>query len=227
MLLWGREREIAAITEALAQDKNLILTGKYGIGKTTLVKEAAKMNRERWRFLFADFSKTPSKVCNDLLVALKPKRSPVGRKRRVSYKDGRSLITDLASKDNRRAMIVLDNIEKLTPQRLDLIRHLAQGEPFLFIAIPERFLPEEDLFHLRACLYPSKIIKLRYLSASLTAGFFRYCAKKHRFQWTESDIHVLTLATKGYPLAMRESVTREIERQKGNHDPHHSFIELR
>jgi len=112
-------------------------------------------------------------------------------------------------------VIVLDNIAKLTCQRLDLIRYLHRDRPLLFIAIAEHFLPDDDLFHLRACLYPSEVIRLRHLSANQTAGFFRYCANKHKFRWTESDIHMLTLATKGYPLSMRDYVMRELERKKG------------
>jgi predicted ATPase len=214
MPFWGREREIAAIRAELGKDKNVILTGKYGIGKTTLVKEVAKMHGERGLFLFADFSEPPSKVCNDLLAALRPRRSSGKRTRYLGYKQSRSLIADLTAKTRRRCVIVLDNIEKLTPQRLGLIRYLAWDKPCLFIAIPESFLPEDDLSRLRACIYPSKVIRLRYLSAKQTERFFRDCATKHQFHWTESDIHVLTLATKGYPLAMREFVSRELERQK-------------
>ncbi|MBN1833411.1 MAG: hypothetical protein JW896_15005, partial [Deltaproteobacteria bacterium] len=118
------------------------------------------------------------------------------------------------AKTKRQCVMVLDNIEKLTPQRLALIRYLAWDKPCLFIAIPERFLPEEDLFRLRVCLYPFRVIRLRHLNADQTAGYFMYSVKKHRLSWTESDIHVLTLATKGYPLAMRESVTRELKWQK-------------
>jgi len=215
MLFWGRERKIAAITAALAEDKNLVVTGKYGIGKTTLVKETAKINGERWRFLFADFSKTPAKVCNNLLTELRPKRASRGGAGYEYYKGSRSLIVELASKDNRRCVIVLDNIAKLTCQRLDLIRYLHRDSPLLFTAIAERFLPEDDLFHLRACLYPSELVSLRNLSAKQTAGFFRYFGNKNQLPWTESDIHMLTLATKGYPLAMKQFVTRERERQKG------------
>jgi len=215
MIFWERGREIAVITAALANDKNLVLTGKFGIGKTTLVKEVAKMNRERWQFLFVDFSKTPARVCQDLLAKLRPKSPSRGRRRHLGYKQSRSLIADLASKTNRRCVIVPDNIEKLIPRKLDLIRYLKWDQPFLFIAIAERFLPEDELSCLRACLYPSKVIRLRYLSTNQTAGFLRYSANKHQFQWTESDIHMLTLATNGYPLALRESVTRELERQKG------------
>jgi AAA+ ATPase superfamily predicted ATPase len=75
MSFFGRKREIAAINSGLIKERNIILTGKFGIGKTTLVKEFARMNRERWLFLFSDFSETPSKICHDLLKALKPKGS--------------------------------------------------------------------------------------------------------------------------------------------------------
>jgi hypothetical protein len=214
MLFWGRKKEIAAVTAALSKKKKLVLTGKYGIGKTTLVRQVAETNGERWRFLFADFSNTPARICNDLLRELRPKRSSAGRTRYVGYKTGRFLIADLASKSKRRLVIVLDNIAKLTPQKLNLIRYLAWDKPSLFIAITERFLPEEDLFQLRANLYPSRQIKLGYLSAEQTSEFFRFCAEKHGFRWTENHIHMLALATKGYPLAMREFIAKELERQK-------------
>lgn len=214
MPFFGRKREIAAITAALGKDKSVILTGKYGIGKTTLVKEVAKKHGERWRFLFADFSKTPSNTCNELLVGLKPKRSQRERASYLGYKQSRSLLVDTALKTSIRYVIVLDNIEKLTPQKLGLIRYLEKDQLFLFIALPERFLAEEELLDLRVCLYPTRVIKLRYLSADQTAGFFRYYADKHRLSWTESDIHMFILATRGYPPAMKELVNREIERQK-------------
>lgn len=210
----GREREVVAIRSELEKDKNIILTGKYGIDKTSLVKEVAKIHGERWLFLFGDFSEPPSKVCHDLLAALKPRRPSGKRTRRLGYKQSRSLLADLTAKTKRRCVIVLDNIEKLTYQRLVLIRYLAWDKPCLFIAIPQRFLLEDDLSRLRACHYLSKVIRLQYLSANKTAEFFRDCAVKHQFQWTESDIHVLPLATKCYPLLMKEFVMRKLEWQK-------------
>jgi len=214
MLFRGRDREIAAVTAALAKGQNLILTGKYGIGKTTLIRRSAEINAARWQFLFADFAKTPAQVCRDVLAGFGVPKHTAGRSRSIAYKSGRGLLADLGLRAKRRCILVLDNIAKLTPPRLDLIRYLVWDRQFLFIAIPERFLSQKDLFKLRACLYPSRAIRLRYLNADQTTEFFRHCARKHRLGWTESDIRMLTRTTKGYPLAMQEFVTREIERRK-------------
>ncbi len=207
MSFYGRKREMAAINSGLIKERNIILTGKFGIGKTTLVKEFSRINRERWLFLFSDFSETPSKICQDLLKALKPK-IPSRELKQVSYKKCRSMILDMAHKSEQRCVIVLDNIKKLTPQKLDLIRHLEWDRPFIFIAIPENFLPVEDLLQLRTSLYPSRVIRLQYLSSEQTTSYFRYYSIKHNLSWTESHIHMLTLATRGYPLEMREHVNK-------------------
>jgi len=212
----GREREMAGIRKALTGKRNLVVTGKFGIGRTSLIKQFARLNDEQWRFLFADFSQPPAKVCHDLLSQLKPKSHDLSRRRirSLGYKRTESLIISLASKDNRQYVVALDNIEKLTSQRLTLIRDLVRARVFIFVAIAEPFLPEEDLFQLRVCLYPSTLLRLRNLSSEQTARFFRYLGTKNHFPWTESDIHVLSLAAKGYPLAMREFVTRALERRK-------------
>jgi len=212
----GREREMAGIRRALTGRRNLVVTRKFGIGRTSLIKQFARLNDEQWRFLFADFSQPPAKVCHDLLSQLKPKSHDLSRRRirSLGYTRTKSLIISLASKDNRQYVVALDNVEKLTPQRLSLIRDLTREGVFIFIAIAEPFLPEEVFFQLRVCLYPSTLLRLRNLSSEQTARFFRYLGTKNHFPWTESDIHVLSLAAKGYPLAMREFVTRALERRK-------------
>jgi AAA+ ATPase superfamily predicted ATPase len=208
----GREREIARIRKAMAIGSNVVLTGKYGVGRTSLIRRIAKLFADEWRFLFADFSRTPAEACTELLKGLEAKGSR--HSRHQDYKRDRSMFVDLASREKgkRRCVIVLDNIEKLTPQKMDLIRYLERDKHSLFIAVAERFLPEEGLFHLRVSLYPSVLVALRNLSGEKSAGYFRFYAAKHRLPWTESDIRMLTLGTGGYPLAMREAVTRELER---------------
>jgi len=75
----GRENEIKQIIKALRRGDNVILTGKYGIGRTSLVKHIADTTRDRWRFIFVNFSQTPGRVCGYLIEELLPKTN--GRKK--------------------------------------------------------------------------------------------------------------------------------------------------
>jgi hypothetical protein len=40
----GRKREIAAVTKSLKQNINVVMTGRYGVGRSCLVKHIAKLN---------------------------------------------------------------------------------------------------------------------------------------------------------------------------------------
>jgi MoxR-like ATPase len=61
----GREEEQKEILKTLDEGWNVILTGKFGIGRTTLVKHIASLNEIQWRFVFIDFLKTPSNICRN------------------------------------------------------------------------------------------------------------------------------------------------------------------
>jgi len=52
LLFLGRERETQKILRALNQGENLVLSGKYGIGRTTLIEHVAKITKERWQIWF-------------------------------------------------------------------------------------------------------------------------------------------------------------------------------
>jgi len=64
-LYLGREEEQKEILKTLDEGWNVILTGKFGIGRTTLVKHIASLNEIQWRFVFIDFLKTPSNICRN------------------------------------------------------------------------------------------------------------------------------------------------------------------
>jgi AAA+ ATPase superfamily predicted ATPase len=54
----GRKRKIAAVVKSLKQKRNVVLTGRYGVGRSSLVNQIARLHKETWQFLFADFSKS-------------------------------------------------------------------------------------------------------------------------------------------------------------------------
>jgi len=73
MYFYGREKEISKIKRALEKRENIVITGKYGIGRTSLIKYLADITSKKWQFIFTDFSKTPSSVCNEILWNISPK----------------------------------------------------------------------------------------------------------------------------------------------------------
>jgi Cdc6-like AAA superfamily ATPase len=211
MYFFGREKEISEIINALKKRKHIVITGKYGIGKTLLVKHLSDRSKQRWRFIFTDFSKTPSYVCNEILWKVSSKKQPIHRQKYIKYKTARSQIADLTLKDNRQPVIVLDNISEISHQKLAFIQFVTFSKRVLFIGITESFLPETDLFQLRACLMPSHLVKLGNLSTKSAIEFLRHASQKNNLNWSEKHIRMLAEVTGGYPLGMKEFVKREIE----------------
>ncbi|RPI78920.1 MAG: ATP-binding protein [Desulfobacteraceae bacterium] len=212
MYFIGREREISRINRSLSRGKNIVVTGKYGVGKTALSKRVTEINAEKWRFLFADFSQTPAKVCHDLLARLPYKKKAKGRPKYLAYKQRRSLLGNLAEKDSLRFVLVLDDLGKLTPQKMNLIRWLVWEKRFLFIIITERFLDPDDFTLLRACLYPCLRIDLQNLGEKKAVEFLRHFSDQHGLNWTANHIRMLATAAKGYPLGMKDFVIQELKK---------------
>lgn len=205
----GRTKETAQLRRALERGHNVVVLGKYGIGRTSLIRHLADLTRDRWRFVFADFSQTPGQVCNELLAGLFPEQKQA---RYTRYKSGRFKILHRDLGDDRNHVIVLDNIAKLSPQRLNLIRYFVREERFRLIAIVEPFVPRSDLFLLRAILSPVSVITLGYLTFHNAVELFHYYSQKYRLDWPESRIDFLARSTGGYALGMVEVVVRETRR---------------
>jgi hypothetical protein len=211
----GRKREIAAVMNSLKQGRNVVVTGRYGVGRSRLVKHIYKIHSGAFQFLFTDFSKPASKSCNDLIHQLLPQ---LGSSRRNFYtrlihaKDilsGRKLAAHLPR------VVVLDNISKISHQKLAFVRDLRLdceffGSELKFIAIAESFLSEAELFHLRSILYPSDLLTLHNLNRTDTIAFFRSVSQKKRLDWTEGFIRTMAASTEGYPLLMKERLQREV-----------------
>ena len=214
MFFVGREKEIRLIIKALKRGNNVILTGKYGIGRTSLIRNIADTTRNRWRFIFVDFSQTPGRVCRLLIDELLPKSKGKTRGEILGYKSNRFRISNLDFADRKQHVLVLDNIAKLSAQKLDLIRYLAMAKRFRFVAIVENFMRGDDLFVLRARLSNAMLINIPHLSIEAAREYFRHSSGQHHFHWTESQINHLAEMTGGYPVGMKEVVTRKLARSQ-------------
>ena len=205
MFFVGREKEIKTVVDALTRGQNVVVTGKFGVGRTALIRHVAQTTPDHWRFIFLDFSRTANQVCQNLLEELLP-----GYKHeKLGYKVVRFKITHEDPPDRRRTILVLDNLAKLSAGRFDLVRHLAFSKRFGLLPIVEPFVPEADVRRIRAQLWPAAILTLPHLSETESLSFFRGARDHHRLAWEESRIKNLAAATHGYPLLMREAVERE------------------
>jgi hypothetical protein len=210
----GREKETEQIKEALEGGKNVIVSGKYGIGRTSLIKHVAEMMQKEWRFLFLDFSETPGKLCQQLIARLWPEKKYSGRNEFSKYRSARFRIVSLQFNDSRRHVLVLDNVAKLSAQKIDFIRYLAWEKRFRFVAIVESFISRDDFLCLRVRLYPAETIMLQNLDKRKVYEFYQHLSEQHRFHWTEGHIKNLAEITGGYPLRIQEISLRELERRK-------------
>jgi len=210
----GREKEIEQIKKTLEGGGNVIVSGKYGMGRTNLIKHVAEMMQKEWRFLFLDFSETPGKLCQQLIAKLWPEKKYSGRNEFSKYRSARFRIVSLRFNDSRRHVLVLDNVAKLSAQKIDFIRYLAWEKRFLFVAIVESFISRDDFLRLRVRLYPAEAIMLQNLDKRKVYEFYQHLSEQHRFHWTEGHIKNLAEITGGYPLRMQEISLRELERRK-------------
>jgi len=144
MELVGREREQARITAALAAGRNAVLSGRYGSGRTALVRRVAEVSAGRFHFVFVDFSAPPREAWAALAAELAPPPRRPGRGRSAGWRTLRAQVLHGQPADGPRPVVVLDDVGRLTPARLDLVRQLSLADRFRFVAIVEGFLPTAD-----------------------------------------------------------------------------------
>ena len=211
----GREKETRQIIKALKRGENIILMGKYGIGRTSLRRHVAEIGRDRWNFISVDFSQTPAKVCGHLANSLLSKNSG----KTMGYRQNRFRIANLDFEGQKHPVLVLDDIGKLTPPKLELIRYLAMAKRFRFVAVVENFLKADKLSLLRGWLHPALLLNIAYLREQPTQEFFRHFSEKYHIRWIEEEINNLAEMSGGYPLGMKEIVTRRLAREESREFP--------
>jgi len=206
MLFVGREHEASHIIRELQQGNNIVLAGKYGIGRTSLIKEIASLLQDEWRFIFVDFSQTPGKMSNKLMKELHIPKMNRQTGKQFGYKSMRYRIANVETPKRKKTVIVFDNIAKLTRQKIIFLRHLILENHFQFIAIVENFLPANDLMLLKAQLLPVETLSLHYLKEEDVISFIRLHSEKHYLNWPDAYIESLAALVSGYPLGMVEMI---------------------
>jgi hypothetical protein len=204
-LFVGRQEESARIKAELLAGKNLVLTGRFGIGRTAVLRHLSWELRETWAFTFLDGADTPGRMRQDLFADLFPQRRAALRRGLLAPAAQRRAIAGDPLTDLRSRAVVLDDIAKVTRQRIDFARWLRSLDRFQVLAVTERFLPEEALLRLRTALAPAPLLALDHLDSAPAKVFFQAWSEQHGLGWGPEQVHGLVQATRGYPLGMRET----------------------
>jgi hypothetical protein len=210
----GRSAEIASLCRELEAGRNVVIVGKYGIGRTSLVREAATRLETAYRFCFLDFASTPAAMCRSAFEEFfkgKPRRR---RPPPESYRQVRRFLAHESPRDVRIPVLVFDDIARLTHAKCDLLHYLAGKGRFRFVAIAEAFLSPADLSRLRVLLFPNSLLRLHPLRDAESEDFFSSASRNLGLSWTASRMSLLARVKHGYPLAMAETVARELRRRK-------------
>jgi len=202
MIFVGRKKEKGKIIDALQHGKNIIVTGKFGIGRTSLMQEVAKEMNKRRQFLFVDFSQTPGKMSDTLMKEMGISRRFHKSGTKMGYKSMCHRIAKYASPAKNKTVIVFDNIARLTPQRNIFLRRIIEESHFQFIAICENFLPAKEFMRLRAQLIPMETIALNHLPTEDVSEFIRQYTIKLQLDWSDAYIDDVTALAGGYPLGI-------------------------
>jgi hypothetical protein len=213
----GRERETKKIIKLLDEGFNVILKGRFGIGRSSLARHVARVTGDRWGFVFVDFSETPGKVCKRILKSFRSMQTRYKRETVKKYRSNRSLLARMDRRDGKKNVLVLDNIEKITKQRLNMLTFINAERRYQFIAIAEDFLAEKDLFLLRSNLLPAELVMIGYMKIDDTLKVFRHFSSKHNLGWNEDQIHSFAELSGGYPLGMKEIMDRVLKRGRKAH----------
>ncbi len=137
----GRRKETAWVRAELGAGRSAVLSGIWGIGRTALVKRVAEQMERDWLFVFADFERTPGQLWRELFASIFPSAQEHLPTERGSATWLRYRISNPRLEDRRRLVVVLDNVARLTAQRLDAIRRLR--ERFQVVVIAEAFLLDQ------------------------------------------------------------------------------------
>jgi len=215
MVFVGRDRETARIAAQLAKGGNVIVRGKFGIGRTSLVRHVAETLGDGWRFHFESFMQGPAGICFGLLRHLGLALT-AARGHNLSFISARARLLRAEARPGERRVLVFDDIQDLSAAKLALVRSLALTGRHQFVAVVDEQLKEAALDQMRAALYPVHLLTLLRLPTRQAESFFARTSERLDLGLGEGEVAGLARTSCGYPLLMAEIAARLARQRREN-----------
>jgi hypothetical protein len=180
----GRGAELRRLKALLSAGRNVVVTGRFGSGRTSLVRQFAAETRRRVVFLDPSESRATA-LAMVARVGCVP-RPPV---------------------------LVFDDVARVTPQWIRFLGEIAQRGDCRLVAIAEHALPPDQLLRLRAALGAAAVLPVGPLPLAVVETILAAAVEAHGLGWTREDIRFTARATHGYALGMRLTLEEALARR--------------
>ena len=197
----GRTSELRLLARLLDEGRSIVLTGVYGSGRTALLHQLAGKERYR-KFIFWNSrdSQRALRITIEKLCAVR-----TGRNRPA---------------DRTPPVVVLDDVARITAQRLRSLRDLVRGTRCQIIVIVESCVSNGDLTRLRAALEAARLVCLGPLTRNATERYFALAAREQTLGWNLDAIRSTARSTHGHPLIMRATLEAAVATKRRHVLPH-------
>ncbi len=206
MIFGGRERELATLNVALAEDRRVLIYGSFGMGRSSLVRRFAELHKARYLFARTSMKDGSHRACRKLFDAF-VSSLPVSRRPRVSpirFGQCRAELLGLCTRHQGQILVLLDDLCRASSPVRILIQDLIRVETLRLVVIPDPSLPERDRSRLEAWLYPLCRLELRRLGRTESETFFRLVAEQACQTFSDAELRAMRDRSGGYPLLMMQ-----------------------
>jgi hypothetical protein len=182
------------LTCELDAGRNIVLTGVFGSGRTTLVR-ALEAGMPHYDFLFWGERDTRRTI-----------RAAVNREHCPGNAHGNG---------RRPTVVVVDDAVHVSRLRVRFVRELLRDCECQIIVVVEHSMPPDEVTRLRAALGAARLVQLGPLDGSATNQYFSMATEALGLQWSVDEIRQTARSTHGHPLTMRTTLEAAVVKNSG------------
>jgi len=165
----GREKEIAIIIRLMTEKKNVVIFGKQGVGKTSIIQEVIN-NAGRGGILYSPQSRTLKETLINLLSSGHQRDKKMNKMNTLALKKNCYEVLN-----QNPGYIILDHLERIEPKHYSFLNYIIDKNIPLMVV--SRSLKKEAIGHLRMSLFSFEKVEVcnldRQAADMLTDSFIK------------------------------------------------------